>query len=631
MFLFSLLCAAKAVPLQLTQQGRLLDSAQAPISGLHQLEIRLYNDPFAGTLLWQESLSVDFVNGYYSVILGGDTLNNPIDQSVLKQHPLYLALEIDEEGELSPRQGIYSTPYAQLSGTAVAVDGGPVNASQVEIAGSVVIDASGAWVGPTIALNWSELQGIPADILDGDDVLSEADVLSAVTSQTIDLAQGSKVGGADIVTVSTDRDTLLGLSCVDGNVAKYDASMGWYCDFDSVLSEQEVQAAVASAPLTLAEGTTIQGTTLLSEVSCQEGEVLTYQAGVWTCKNMMQMLDADSDGVLAWGDCDDEDASLGSTSQDSDCDGVLTADDCDDSDGSDALFSGDCDQDGVSTVDDCDDEDILLGATAQDSDCDGVLTVEDCDDNNSLVSSSTGTNAACAASSCLEILNNGSSIGNGSYFLKAQDGSTYQSFCEMSIDGGGWSLVIKAWNGDTQNFYNSESHSTFEDSSTIASSSLNLNPADHKSLAYVEVQGEQLLAIDLNDHAHYVHGELSNGAQTALQHILDAQDGRWEGGANGCGIMLDNLFLSQGSSTVVGSIPVEHFGLMCTDDEQSNGWSNRSDDSVYVGFLPRAAHGDQTRNHHSGIGKWANDGGDDVYESSNQEYSSSSGIAILIR
>ncbi|MBM76732.1 MAG: hypothetical protein CMK59_15095 [Proteobacteria bacterium] len=293
------------------------------------------------------------------------------------------------------------------------------------------------------------------------------------------------------------------------------------------------------------------------------------------------MLDGDSDGVLAWGDCDDNDASLGALSADGDCDGVLTADDC--------------------------------------------------DDTNGLVSEETGSTSACAASSCLDILNSGASTGSGAYYLKAEDGGTYQSYCEMTIDGGGWSLALKAWNGDTKHFYNSESHSRFEDSSTIAPSFLNLDPGDHKSLAYTSVEGEQLLAIDLNDHAHYVYADVSNGEQTLLEHILDAQDGRWEGGANGCGIMLDNLFLSQGSSTVIGSIPVEHFGLMCTDDEQSNGWSNHSDDSVYLGFLPRAAHGDQTRSHHSGIGKWANDGGDDVYESSNQEYSSSSGIAILIR
>ena len=47
------------------------------------------------------------------------------------------------------------------------------------------------------------------------------------------------------------------------------------------------------------------------------------------------------------------------------------------------------------------------------------------------------------------------------------------------------------------------------------------------------------------------------------------QDGRWEGGNNGCGIMLDSLQKSQGSSTRIGNITLEHFGLMCTDDEKT--------------------------------------------------------------
>ena len=43
-----------------------------------------------------------------------------------------------------------------------------------------------------------------------------------------------------------------------------------------------------------------------------------------------------------------------------DQDGVLTADDCDDNDPSDASFSDDCDQDGFVITDDCDDNDSSL-------------------------------------------------------------------------------------------------------------------------------------------------------------------------------------------------------------------------------------------------------------------------------
>ena len=43
-------------------------------------------------------------------------------------------------------------------------------------------------------------------------------------------------------------------------------------------------------------------------------------------------IDVDGDGYAAWEDCDDNDASVGSSANDADCDGVSTANDCDDND-----------------------------------------------------------------------------------------------------------------------------------------------------------------------------------------------------------------------------------------------------------------------------------------------------------
>ena len=76
------------------------------------------------------------------------------------------------------------------------------------------------------------------------------------------------------------------------------------------------------------------------------GVVLTpaYPDGVWWSANESEphryicedrppfTIDDDDDGVAADEDCDDSDASLGSTADDADCDGFLTAEDCDDAD-----------------------------------------------------------------------------------------------------------------------------------------------------------------------------------------------------------------------------------------------------------------------------------------------------------
>ena len=68
---------AEAVPLQLTQQGRLLEPSGAAVTGIHDVTFRIYDDPTGGVLLWEEVVTIDFVNGYYAGVLGADTNNNP--------------------------------------------------------------------------------------------------------------------------------------------------------------------------------------------------------------------------------------------------------------------------------------------------------------------------------------------------------------------------------------------------------------------------------------------------------------------------------------------------------------------------------------------------------------------------
>ena len=178
LFYLLLLPLAEAVPLQLTQQGRLLDSTGAAISGFHSMDFRIYDDISSGLLLWEENLTVDFNNGYYAAVLGTDELNNPLDETVLSLYPLYLEIEVDTTGPLAPRQPILSAPYAQMSAQATSVSGGPVDSTQISIGGNLIIDGNGAWVGPTIATAWTNITGIPSDLADGDNdtQLSESQV-----------------------------------------------------------------------------------------------------------------------------------------------------------------------------------------------------------------------------------------------------------------------------------------------------------------------------------------------------------------------------------------------------------------------------------------------------------------------
>ena len=150
--------------------------------------------------------------------------------------------------------------------------------------------------------------------------------------------------------------------------------------------------------------------------------------------------DYDVDGFSPCeGDCDDDNPLL--NPKDADGDGLSTCyGDCDDSDAS--LNDLDGDGDGVSSCDgDGDDGDASLNEL--DVDGDGVSTCDgDCDDANANVYN-VGTSEDCPGQSCLELLNNGYSVGDGAYWLDPDgDGlNVFQTYCDMTTDDGGWTLV----------------------------------------------------------------------------------------------------------------------------------------------------------------------------------------------
>ena len=183
MSLFTLIvCAAAsafAAPTQLGHQGRLLDEDGIPLEGLHSLEFQIYDSIEDGTVLWSEIHDVELINGYYSLVLGADELDNPLEDSLFEEDELYLELTVDDDEELEPRQALNAVPYARIAGQATNVKGGVVDASEIRVGGSTVVDSSGTWVSSTPAVDWSELTGIPADFADGEDAntqLSEAEV-----------------------------------------------------------------------------------------------------------------------------------------------------------------------------------------------------------------------------------------------------------------------------------------------------------------------------------------------------------------------------------------------------------------------------------------------------------------------
>lgn len=367
LFSFALLCDSFAVPLQVTQQGRVLDASGTALSGTQMVTFSIHDDLQAGTKIWEEALVVSFTNGYYAAVLGTDEISNPLDSTIFNQYPIYIEIQINTNAPMSPRQPINSAPFAQIAGVAESVDGGTVQASEVnttevQINASTVIDSTGAWVGQPITIDWTDIDQntIPSYITDGDDntQLSETQVETFITNGGIDLDASSTINGEVLIGTPT---------------------------------------------------------------TCTAGQVLIYQGNnTWLCSDFSTMLDSDGDGVLAWEDCNDANSSIGSKTNDVDCDGIATADDCDDSDPTSTTVATDADCDGTLTGSDCDDNDAASTTTSNDADCDGFVTSDDCDDTNSNIFPFAGDTLSDSIDTDCD----------GMDCEAASDGSTYFAVCD---------------------------------------------------------------------------------------------------------------------------------------------------------------------------------------------------------
>ncbi len=145
---------ATAAPDTLSHQGRLMDALGNPIDGSTPLAFALYATETGGTALWTESQSVVFDNGYFTATLGASTAF-PAD--LWGTSELWLGLAVDSGPELE-RIELHTVPWAGQADRAIDVSGGTVDASEVRINGTTVIDTSGN-------IDYSRVANAPTDAL----------------------------------------------------------------------------------------------------------------------------------------------------------------------------------------------------------------------------------------------------------------------------------------------------------------------------------------------------------------------------------------------------------------------------------------------------------------------------------
>jgi len=95
------------VPHLINYQGKLADADGASITGTKSITFRIYNVSSGGVPLWQETQSVTADKGIFNVLLGAVT-----DLNLAFDEPYYLAIKVESDAEMSPRQRITSSGYA---------------------------------------------------------------------------------------------------------------------------------------------------------------------------------------------------------------------------------------------------------------------------------------------------------------------------------------------------------------------------------------------------------------------------------------------------------------------------------------------------------------------------------------
>lgn len=110
--------AYSQIPPLIRYQGTLVDANNVPIEGSHMLTFRLYPAATGGSATWTEAQTgVPISRGVFNVLLG-----QVVPLTVAFEKEYWLSVQVDSDGEMSPRQQLTSVPYAVRAKVAEALD-----------------------------------------------------------------------------------------------------------------------------------------------------------------------------------------------------------------------------------------------------------------------------------------------------------------------------------------------------------------------------------------------------------------------------------------------------------------------------------------------------------------------------
>lgn len=91
----------------ITFQGRLVTAAGTPVNGSRSIKLSLYDVSTGGVALCTDTDTVNVSNGLFVFSMDFCTASDTAGQQ------LYLGIKVGADAEMTPRQGIYSVPYAR--------------------------------------------------------------------------------------------------------------------------------------------------------------------------------------------------------------------------------------------------------------------------------------------------------------------------------------------------------------------------------------------------------------------------------------------------------------------------------------------------------------------------------------
>lgn len=117
LLLWSVLLHAAGSRDLLFHQGLLFKADGTPVNGALNITFRLYDSSSATVPLWEEKETVSLENSVFTAALGSVT---PIPSNLFEsQETLFLGVQVEGDSEMSPRQELFSVPWAERAEVAM--------------------------------------------------------------------------------------------------------------------------------------------------------------------------------------------------------------------------------------------------------------------------------------------------------------------------------------------------------------------------------------------------------------------------------------------------------------------------------------------------------------------------------